>query len=786
MTAAGLSPFLLPQWVVLPLLAVLLAAVFVKGRTPFLLALSLLFFLWGNLSLKALCSPELPPDHIARFASDEPVIIEGVVEKRPEAGDRGSRILLMAERVWRERQCATVAGRFLLHVGEGRVQLLSGDRVRFASPIRLPRNYGLPGEFDHVRHLAFMGVHATGFARTPEDVILLRSGVALRGQRFVDEIATRMGEFIGRNVPREEGGVLRALLLGERGQIGAAREEEYARAGVNHILSISGFHVGIVAAFLFHLLLTLAKGSESLMLRVNMRRFALLLTLPAILFYLFLSGGAPATTRSVVMIAVYMYSLLLERESDPINSLTLAALVILALSPAALFDLSFQLSFLALWGIVVLTPLFALPFKGMRDGIIRKLLFFLAVSAAATVSTLVPVAYYFHRTTATGLVANFLIVPLMGYGAVILGFLALPFVWPAPVIAKALLTLAALTVKASNLIVTVLARLPLLPSWNPTRLDLLLFHLFLVALTFIKGRKARMLCCTSLTALFVCAWLMRGGGDDGRLRVAFFSLGQGEATLVTFPDGKTMLVDGGGSLRADGPDVGRRLLAPALWRLGVDRIDCMVLSHPHPDHLRGLIFVADNFSVGEFRETGLHADTADYAELKRVLARRRVPVRRIDAATEPFAVGVARIEPLAPSAAHASTLSAGDELNDDSLVFRLVYNGFSMLFTGDIGIAAEERLLARPGSLKCTVLKVPHHGSRYSSSLPFLRAASPEIALISAGYRNGFGLPHPQTIKRLEELGVRICRTDLDGTVQAVYTGKGCEIIHLGQGGHFR
>jgi competence protein ComEC len=220
--------------------------------------------------------------------------------------------------------------------------------------------------------------------------------------------------------------------------------------------------------------------------------------------------------------------------------------------------------------------------------------------------------------------------------------------------------------------------------------------------------------------------------------------------------------------------VGERLLAPALWKMGVKRIDYMVLSHPHPDHIQGLKYVAANFEVGEFWE-GSRTDSRDCRELHLILADRRVPVRMIGASSPVVTVGEARIEPLGPpvrpAPGPAQELEDAD-LNDESMVFRLVFGKFSMLFTGDIGVETEEFLLRHPERLKCSILKVPHHGSRYSSSPPFLRAADPGIALIGAGYRNSFRLPARQTLDSLSGLGVQVYRTDLDGTIRITSDGQ--------------
>ncbi len=789
LAVADLFLFFVPAGFPYLFLAASFPLLFLKRRLPFLVFLSLFFFSWGNLSLKPYLKHQHAFNEIVRFASDRKYTIEGVIDGRPEASEKGSRIYLRAERIYQGKDYAVVTGRILLNIEEGRGEYRTGDRIRFISRIREPRNFGTPGEFDYVRYLAYREVYSTAFVASDKDVILIRRNADYRLQGAIDAVAGRIGRFIGIHAPGEEGFILKALLLGDMGNISEETKDAYTRTGVNHVLSISGFHVGIVSLCIFYVLLFMAKSSEFLMLHVNMRRLILVITIPVILFYLFLSGAAPATERSVIMIVAYIAAMLLEREVDLLNSLMLAAMFILACSPAALFDISFQLSFLALWGIIVLTPILAAPFKRIEGTIPHKLAIFILVSASATFATLVPVAYYFHRVTLTGLVTNFFIVPLMGYGAVIVGFSALPFVFCCPPLAAILVKGAAFLVRISNLIINRLAVVPTLPLINPSRCDLLLFFIFLTIVTFVTWKKAKLLLCCSIVVLFISIKLAPSlyCGKEKGLDITFFSVGQGESTLIRFPDGKKMLIDGGGSLKEGGADIGKKLLAPALWRMGIDSLDYVVLSHAHPDHLKGLIFVAENFDVGEFWESGGHPVPGDeYDDLKRVLAKRHIPVRLISASTQAIKIGEVGLEPLSPCLANmASENGTNPDENEASLVFRLKYGDFSMLFTGDIGFDTERMLLGHPERLASTVLKTPHHGSRYSSSDEFLRAVSPRVALISAGYGNSFGLPSSRTLAHLQERRIKVYRTDLDGTIEVLKDKNGIKISTFNEEGHF-
>lgn len=765
---------ILPHTLLPLLLAAALAAVFLKSRIPFTVILTALFFVWGSIALQPYLTPAHPPHHVAQCADAGPVILEGVIGARPEAAEGGVRLILDVDRVVRDAANVPATGRLLVYVREGKGAFLTGDRVRLQARIRQPSNFGLPGEFDYRRYLAYRTIYATASIKSAGDILLIREATAFPVQRWFDRRAAQLGTFIGDNSPAE-GGVLRAILVGERGYVTEATEDLYARAGVNHILSISGFHIGVIALTIHYLLFHLLARAEFLALRLNLRRTVLLATLPPVVFYLFVAGLAPATVRSVVTISLVTLALALERETDSLNTLTAAAFGILMFTPQALFDISFQLSFLAIWGILVLTPLFMEPFSGLREGAAKKVLLFAAVSASATLVTLLPVVHTFHRASVAGLIGNFAAVPLLGYGAVVTGFSALPMIHLIPAAAKFLLGLAAWLVKVSDSIIALVAQIPPLPLRSVTLADLSVLYLALLALSLIKGTRNRYFLGALAAGLVMALHLPAGANSPASLRITFFSVGQGESTLVTFPDGRRMLVDGGGSPHQGGMDVGRQLLAPALWSMGVDRLDMVVLTHPHPDHIKGLISLAETFPIGEFWESGVAAPVGDHAELRAILAARRVPLRRVTSSSAPIAIGDVRIHPLAPVS--RPPRASWNDQNDDSIVFRLTYGKFSMLFTGDIGRDVEEQLLSEPVKIRCTVLKVPHHGSRHSSSPSFLDAAAPRLALISAGVRNSFGLPSPETVLRLRERGVSVFRTDLDGSIEitsdgTVYTAR--------------
>lgn len=779
LTLADLNGILLPFSAVAAAVCCLTLSCFLSCRSLFYVCVFVCFLVWGLYALTPWTSPPSLPYAIQHHAGPGPVIVEGIVASRPVATATGNSFVMQTEAVFKEGRAVPAHGNVMIYVAAGDASLARGDRVRLATRIVLPRRLGLPGEFDYPRYLSFQGIAAVGRVATTDEIVLMRAAAEDSLLRGIDRSARHLGDFIRlsqRDV--EVSSVLTALLIGDQKRIPEQLNDAYTRAGVNHILSISGFHVGIIAFFIVQLTLLIATRFEAPALRFNLRRLVLLFSLPAMVLYLFLTGAAPATARSVIMLVAFVLALYAERETDPINALLLAALVLLAINPPSLFDISFQLSFLALWGIVIAVPLVMERINAIPQGWLRTLLQFVAASCAASLVTAVPVLFYFNQASLNGILSNFLIVPLLGYGAVLAGFCALPFVSVFPPMAHLLLGLAGKLVVLSNWLIMLFAQLPLLRFHAITQLDMLAFLLFMAAATFIRGRGLKITACALLASVAIFVHLAAPSPRDGRLHVTMLSVGQGECLLIRSPDGTVTLVDGGGYLHENGRDFGERTLGPALFKLGVERIDRLLLTHSHPDHLGGFPFVARSVPVGEFWESVRGGRGDQYDRLRAILDNRRVPVRRLAAGDTLPLGGGAVLTVLSPRPATGTSFEAMGEMgmNEESMVFRLRYGEFSMLFTGDAGFASEERMLADRADLTATVLKVGHHGSRFSTSDAFLARVAPTVALISAGSGNSFGLPAPATVAHLERMGVRIYRTDRDGTIQLVSDGRNWHI----------
>ena len=746
----------------------LLLAAFLPKSSIFSILTALFFFIWGLYALHPWLTPEISPDSLRNRSTDTPITIEGVISARPSVAPEGSRLIVQVERLIGENHAETTSGLLLLYVSEGDVVLTRGDRIRFTSRISIPRKLGLPGEFDYPRYLAFQGVAATGRVTSQAEIVLIRAAAIESWQRTIDQAAQRLGNAIRDAVPDVEvSSVLTALLIGDQRRIPQDLANAYTRAGVNHILSISGFHVGIIAAFITVILIWLLTRFEYPALRWNVRRIALLIAVPAMVAYLLLTGNAPATARAVIMLTVFAAALCAERERDSINTLLFAAFFLVAINPPTLFDVSFQLSFISLWGILIAVPLIMKYTAVVTSPWLRSMIQFLAASVAASCVTILPVLFIFKVASLNGILTNFLIVPLLGYGAVLSGFIALPLMVLFPSLGPVIIWPAATLVRISNHFILWCTSLPVLTFYGITAWDIFFFLLFMTCMTFVRSRFLLRVVGLVIPICAVGLHVYTATATDGRLHITMLSVGQAESILLRLPDGTTMLVDGGGYLHETGHDFGQRLLAPALGALHARRIDTMIATHEHPDHSGGLPYIIRNLPVGAFWSIA-NVTT----EIRSELAKKRLLQRTIAAGDVISLPGPVTITVLSP-ARSAPVNEGSDEsnVNEESLVFRLSYGSFSMIFCADAGFEAEQRMLAASRELTSSILKVGHHGSRYSTSEAFLERVNPQIALISAGAGNRFGLPSARTVELLRSRNILIYRTDRDGTIELVTDG---------------
>ncbi|MBI5191060.1 MAG: DNA internalization-related competence protein ComEC/Rec2 [Nitrospirae bacterium] len=661
-----------------------------------------------------------------------------------------------------------------------------GDVLTGRMELLPPAGYRNFGCFDYGAYAALNGVDAAAYCE-PRD-IAVSGNRAGRFMAWLYAYRERLLDVSGESLDGPASALFRAMVLGDQGSVPDEMRDEFAASGTTHILSVSGSHVAMLAMLVYFL----AKWSVfvlphryalRLSMKVDTRKLGAAVSIPAAIFYCMLAGSEVATVRSVIMITAFLGAILLDRESDAFNVLSAAALAALVFDPGSVFDISFQLSYGAVL-FMALAP--GRPARdpdtgpaGWRERWREVCVNFTVVSVFVIAGTAPLVAGQFNAFSWVALPANALAIPLIGVGAVPVGILSCLLYAVSP---GGGLPLAWLNTAIYDVFYAVVRAFAAIPHANlhPGAPGLLLTSVFLLLVAAsVYGGGSRM---RKAAVVSVCAgvMLLTGSlsfGSPRGLRVTFLDVGQGDGALVEFPDGSRMLVDGGG--KTMGIDPGRSAVAPYLWNHGARSLERVVLTHPHPDHMNGLFYIFENFGVDELWEGGLVTWHEGYKYIRR-LAEARGTTRRVFSSPVEMEVGGAAVQVLSTS---KSEIQDGrddiyDRENNRSLVLRIVYGDVSFLLGSDAESAAQEAMLATipAGTLRSTVLKVPHHGSRSGSLGAFVDSVRPEVAVISAGRRNRFGHPAPETLAALEDAGARVYRTDLDGAVSVVTDGKAVEV----------
>jgi len=621
----------------------------------------------------------------------------------------------------------------------------------------------------------------------------------------IEEWRDHIRNFLEKEAHFPSSSIFKALVLGEQGDIPQELKEYFIVTGIAHLLAISGDHLGIVALLSFSLLIWTLKRSEFLLLSISVKKLAAGLTIPCILLYMFIAGGGISVIRATLMVITFFLSILFNRDRNLLHTLALAAFLILLFSPPSLFDVSFQLSFLSVLSILYLVPPLLQWLKGERTSLPNKpspgrfystwrqrLLKYtklsLLATAVAILGTAPFVALHFNRISPVGFLTNLFFIPWVGFLIVPLGILASLLSFLSYPFAAILLHINEFFTVPLVKTVAFFASFPFASIFvsTPTVLEIILFYALLFSVVYFKKpnwpERSRKIIqflsfgvCIALLSDSVF-WTVRPYFQK-KLVLTFIDVGYGDAILLEFPKGKKMLIDGGG-LREDRFDIGKNVVAPFLWKRKIRKLDYLVLTHPDPDHLNGLNFVASHFSIGQFWESGARTDSEPYLKLKDHLLKKGIRIGSMNEGSPPRVIHGVRVSFLNPPAGVlAYARKAGPfSPNNLSLVIKIQFKNIGILLPGDVEKEAEYHMLREGYPLDADILKIPHHGSSSSSTPYFLQKVMPSWAVLSAGERNIGRLPHPEVLKRYEQLGTRLVRTDRQGAITVVTDGEKIEI----------
>ncbi|WP_165613162.1 DNA internalization-related competence protein ComEC/Rec2 [Desulfofundulus thermosubterraneus] len=713
------------------------------------------------------------------------VTLEGTVSQ--EADVRSDRVYywLNVHRISLGREARELQALVLVRAPAPGPVYSYGDRLRLHGLLTRPPDAGNPGEFNYRAYLARRGAGAVLMVRDPASINKLGVG-GHQVVRAVLRVKEKLLAVSRATLPPEKAALLNGIVFGNQGMIDRKTWQLFSESGVVHILSVSGLHVGLVLAGVLAL--------------VRLLRVPLSLTAPTgtaiLLLYATLCGLGPAVTRSTLMALMFLWAHHLGRASDWPTTLAAAALVSLMAKPLSLYDIGFQLSFAATWGILYLGPVLDRLLKNIiRHTWLRATLW---VSLAAQLATLPLIAWYYNLISLVSLLTNLVAVPLTGL-ILALGTVSALLGLVAPALAGLINTSTSLLLDVFISLVSFCRALPGSVIYVPTPPFFLVMAwyplLFVGVLLVSKDRRAlwpqffsrhhRLLPVAFLGGGLLISIFLFKSSVENQLVVHFIDVGQGDSILVQTPGGKTMLVDTGGwpGELDSGEGAGEKVVVPYLRRLGIRRLDVLVITHPHEDHAGGMgavieAFPVDLVLVSPVGRTGnISVSTgkspeqvpSTYSALIAGLVARGVPVKVTGAGDRLHLDPALDVRVLGPPRPLLS--GTRSDLNNASLVLRLCYGEEVLLLTGDIEVEAQQAIMDAGINLGCTVLKIPHHGSRYL--LPsFLEKTHPAVAVISVGRHNNFGHPARETLEYLARMPVRVYRTDVDGAVILRTDGK--------------
>ncbi|GAB4539840.1 MAG: DNA internalization-related competence protein ComEC/Rec2 [Anaerolineae bacterium] len=775
-----LACWLEPPFPVLGLLTVpALAAALLYRREygPRLAALCALALIAGAARL-LWATPRFGPGDLAYYNDQGQVRLVGVVADEPDVRDSFQNLRLRAESMTRLASDGETGGEELAVKGTVLVRApryparAYGERLAVTGELETPPIFE---GFDYRDYLARQGVYA--MIRRPQ-IELIEAG---RGSPFwaaLYAFKARAQETIAQILPEPYAALLTGILLGVETGIPRPLYERFNATGTSHIIVISGFNIAIVAG-LFMLVGTRLFG----------KRRAAWVAIAGIVLYTLLVGADAAVVRAAIMGGLFVLALYLGRQTEVRTSLVLAAFVMTALNPYALWDVGFQLSFAATAGLIWLTP----PLERVAECGLRALVGrqhvragmrlvseAVLVTLAAQIATGPLVVYHFGRLSLISLLTNLLILPVQplvmtaGGLATLAGMLWLPA-------GKVIGWLAWLPLAWSVWVVDWTVTVPFaslaLGSFSPWLLAIIYTGLILIvwwanrsppseeveAYPPVSGRlslSTRLLFSGGVLTVAL-VWLAVASLPDNRLHVAFLDVGQGDAILITTPHGQQMLIDGGPSA------------AVTLWQMGRhipfwDRsLDLVVNTHPEADHLTGLPEVLRRYRVDQVILPDVGNDTSLYAAWQTALAAEGAMLTPAQAGMRLSSGDGVWVEVL-----HPGLVSGSDRLNDHSVVLRVGLGRVSFLLPGDIEADMERKLAGESVSLGATVLKAPHHGSNTSSCEPFLAAVDPQVAVVSVGADNTFGHPSPEVLARYAGHNIPVLRTDELGSIEFVTDGE--------------
>ncbi|MFC1927708.1 ComEC/Rec2 family competence protein [Chloroflexota bacterium] len=757
-------------------------------KTLLMVGLCLLALLGGGLRFSSSITPV--DEHSLSFYNDKGMAeIQGMVAEEPDIRDRYCLLTFSATEIVVNGESQDVSGSALVRVSRYPAYHY-GDVLRLTGELETPSQ---SEDFDYRTYLAHEGIYSVMYYPSGE---LLDRGQGIPPLQWIYSLRERLAASLAGTLPEPQASLAEAIFLGLRGNIPDSLNEAFSRTGTAHLLAISGLHMSIIIAIFLSL---------GMLFFGRRRSIYIWLTLGFTWLYALLAGMHPPVIRAAIMGSLFIVAVYLGRQGSGIIALAFAAAVMVGIQPGLLWTVSFQLSFLAMAGLILLYPYLqtwgrkgAARICGDRETLAAAanvISDIFAASLAATVAVAPLIAYNFGIVSLVGLPATFFALPALPFIIVTSGLVAFVGLiasvaaqilgWPAWLFLSYLVFL----VRGFDALPHSSLEVANISPWyvlgyyavlagaiaflnHRTRLadfsSRLTSGMQKVAQGIPKSRLGFSPRWLVLPLLLVATlvWSVALTTPDDKLHVSFLDVGQGDAILIQTPIGQDILIDGGPDPQKINLELSGKL---PFWDRTIDLVIC---TQPQADHVTGLVEVLQRYRVEQVLDPGVSYDSAIYQEWLRLIEDRGIEYNIARAGQEINLGNGIKLEMLNPPEGLFEGTS--HDVDNNGVVLRLSWGNVSFLFTADIRAEAELELIMQRANLKATVLKIAHHGSDTSTSQRFLGSVDPQVAVICVGAGNPFGHPSPEVTERLvARLGEdTVYRTDQDGTIEFITDGE--------------